>query len=128
MLTPEDEKGLPYVGRIENLYELEQKAYIVTCWFYHPEETKQGRRKTDSTAPPSFLTSQGEQEIFVSHSRAENLLSVVNGKCLVLNYYQYHNEDLELLSGRLNIPKKYIFFAEFKYDDQIDEYKVNIFY
>lgn len=51
LLTPEDEKGLPYVGRIEHMYECSQLEYIVTCWFFHPEETRQGRRKTDSRLP-----------------------------------------------------------------------------
>lgn len=49
MLTPEDEKSLPYIGRIEHLYEsTDNRDFIVTCWFFHPEETRQGRRKTDS--------------------------------------------------------------------------------
>ena len=37
--------NLPYVGRIESLYEGWGGQMVVKVkWFYHPEETKGGRR------------------------------------------------------------------------------------
>lgn len=52
------------------------------------------------------------------------MLSVVTGKCLVLTYSQYFNQDLDALAALHNVPCRNIYFSEFKYDDQTNEYKV----
>lgn len=39
---------LPYVGRIENFWESWTSSMVVKVkWFYHPEETKLGKRHHD---------------------------------------------------------------------------------
>lgn len=40
--------NLPYIGRIESLWESWGGNMVVKVkWFYHPEETKLGKRQTD---------------------------------------------------------------------------------
>lgn len=40
--------NLPYVGRIENFWESWTSSMVVKVkWFYHPEETKLGKRHRD---------------------------------------------------------------------------------
>lgn len=40
--------NLPYIGRIENLWESWTSSMVVKVkWFYHPEETKLGKRHRD---------------------------------------------------------------------------------
>lgn len=40
--------NLPYVGQIENFWETWTSSMVVKVkWFYHPEETKMGKRHRD---------------------------------------------------------------------------------
>lgn len=40
--------NLPYIGRIENFWESWTSSMVVKVkWFYHPEETKLGKRHQD---------------------------------------------------------------------------------
>lgn len=40
--------NLPYIGRIESLWESWGSNMVVKVkWFYHPEETKLGKRQSD---------------------------------------------------------------------------------
>ncbi|ELK12255.1 BAH and coiled-coil domain-containing protein 1 [Pteropus alecto] len=46
--------NLPYIGRIENLWESWGSNMVVKVkWFYHPEETKLGKRQSDGKIPHS---------------------------------------------------------------------------
>ena len=48
MSNPTKNLNLPYVGRIENMWEGCTGNMVVRVkWFYHPEETKPGRRPSD---------------------------------------------------------------------------------
>ena len=48
MSNPTKNLNLPYVGRIENMWEGCMGNMVVRVkWFYHPEETKPGRRPSD---------------------------------------------------------------------------------
>lgn len=45
--------NLPYVGRIESLWESWGSNMVVRVkWFYHPEETKLGKRHSDGKVGP----------------------------------------------------------------------------
>lgn len=45
--------NLPYVGRIENFWESWSSSMVVKVkWFYHPEETKLGKRHRDGKVNP----------------------------------------------------------------------------
>ena len=57
MSNPTKSNNLPYVGRIETLWEGCSANMVVRVkWFYHPEETKPGRRPTDGKVhSTSFL-------------------------------------------------------------------------
>ena len=51
--------NLPYIGRVECFYENRSGNMVVKVkWFYHPEETKGGKKlaeiKVSSHAPHSF--------------------------------------------------------------------------
>ena len=48
MSNPTKNLNLPYVGRIESMWEGFSGNMVVRVkWFYHPEETKPGRRPSD---------------------------------------------------------------------------------
>lgn len=56
--------NLPYVGRIENFWESWTSSMVVKVkWFYHPEETKLGKRHRDGK---------------VSHDEDYNFIIAVN--------------------------------------------------
>lgn len=45
--------NLPYIGRIESLWESWGSNMVVKVkWFYHPEETKLGKRHSDGKVGP----------------------------------------------------------------------------
>lgn len=49
--------NLPYVGRIENFWESWTSSMVVKVkWFYHPEETKLGKRHRDGKVRPWLLS------------------------------------------------------------------------
>ena len=44
---------LPYVGRVESLWESWSSSMVVRVkWFYHPEETRLGKRHRDGKVTP----------------------------------------------------------------------------
>lgn len=48
--------NLPYVGRIENFWESWTSSMVVKVkWFYHPEETKMGKRHRDGKVSHDFI-------------------------------------------------------------------------
>lgn len=50
--------NLPYVGRIENFWESWTSSMVVKVkWFYHPEETKLGKRHQDGKVSHDYTHS-----------------------------------------------------------------------
>lgn len=63
--------NLPYIGRIENFWESWTSSMVVKVkWFYHPEETKLGKRHRDGK---------------VGHYGGQSFMEIVN-MVLIENY------------------------------------------
>ncbi|XP_074647590.1 uncharacterized protein LOC141903377 [Tubulanus polymorphus] len=71
---------LPYVGRIENLWEAWGGNMVVRVkWFYHPEETKGcGNKLTDP-----------DDALFESPHGDDNDVQTISHRCEVLSYKEY---------------------------------------
>ncbi|KAK5884946.1 hypothetical protein CesoFtcFv8_018709 [Champsocephalus esox] len=92
--------NLPYVGQIENLWESWTSNMVVKVkWFYHPEETKLGKRHRD-----------GKHALYQSCHEDENDVQTISHKCQVVSRKEYecltHNQkpnstfpDLYYLAG-----------------------------
>ncbi|XP_072042913.1 LOW QUALITY PROTEIN: uncharacterized protein [Amphiura filiformis] len=66
---------LPYVGRIESMWESWGGNMVVRVkWFYHPEETKGGRKSYD-----------GDMALYQSPHVDENDVQTISHKCEVLS-------------------------------------------
>lgn len=84
--------NLPYVGRIENFWESWTSSMVVKVkWFYHPEETKLGKRHRDGK---------------VSHDEGHNLMEIVTRLQLVK---LSHDIGLSSLVHTYNNPTNPIF-------------------
>ncbi|MGH0138364.1 UNVERIFIED_CONTAM: hypothetical protein FKN15_038505 [Acipenser sinensis] len=90
---------LPYIGRIESFWESWASNMVVKVkWFYHPEETKLGKRHRD-----------GRHALYQSCHEDENDVQTISHKCQVVNLEEYeclsqgrkhHNgQDLYYLAG-----------------------------
>jgi len=54
---------LPYVGRVESLWESWSSAMVVRVkWFYHPEETRLGKRHRDGKVRRPRWEEEEEEE------------------------------------------------------------------
>ncbi|XP_030591566.1 BAH and coiled-coil domain-containing protein 1 isoform X2 [Archocentrus centrarchus] len=92
--------NLPYVGQIENFWESWTSRMVVKVkWFYHPEETKLGKRHRD-----------GKHALYQSCHEDENDVQTISHKCQVVSREEYecltHNQkpnstspDLYYLAG-----------------------------
>ncbi|XP_043941003.1 BAH and coiled-coil domain-containing protein 1 [Protopterus annectens] len=91
--------NLPYIGRIESLWESWGSNMVVKVkWFYHPEETKLGERHND-----------GKNALYQSSHEDENDVQTISHKCQVVSKEQYElmtqnrkhqdNQDLYYLAG-----------------------------
>ncbi|XP_053708857.1 BAH and coiled-coil domain-containing protein 1 isoform X3 [Synchiropus splendidus] len=92
--------NLPYVGRIESFWESWTSSMVVKVkWFYHPEETKLGKRHRD-----------GKYALYQSCHEDENDVQTISHKCRVVSREEYerltHNQkpnstnpDLYYLAG-----------------------------
>ncbi|KAJ7989813.1 hypothetical protein DPEC_G00308390 [Dallia pectoralis] len=70
---------LPYVGRIENFWESWSSSMVVKVkWFYHPEETKLGKRPRD-----------GKHALYQSCHEDENDVQTISHKCQVVSREEY---------------------------------------
>lgn len=61
---------LPYVGRVESLWESWSSSMVVRVkWFYHPEETRLGKRHRDgkvkTTESASTISKTGAVKVTV---------------------------------------------------------------
>lgn len=91
--------NLPYVGRIESMWESWGSNMVVKVkWFYHPEETKLGKRQGD-----------GKNALYQSCHEDENDVQTISHKCQVVGREQYEQlargprlqdrQDLYYLAG-----------------------------
>ncbi|XP_077482369.1 BAH and coiled-coil domain-containing protein 1 isoform X2 [Stigmatopora argus] len=88
---------LPYVGRVESLWESWSSSMVVRVkWFYHPEETRLGKRHCD-----------GKNALYQSSHEDENDVQTISHRCQVVSRAEYdhsvreHNaaNDLFYLAG-----------------------------
>ncbi|XP_029692069.1 BAH and coiled-coil domain-containing protein 1 isoform X5 [Takifugu rubripes] len=71
--------NLPYIGRIENFWESWTSSMVVKVkWFYHPEETKLGKRHQD-----------GKHALYQSCHEDENDVQTISHKCQVVSREEY---------------------------------------
>ncbi|XP_002738509.1 uncharacterized protein LOC100369237 [Saccoglossus kowalevskii] len=75
---------LPYVGRIESMWEAWGGNMVVKVkWFYHPEETKAGRRGND-----------GKMALYQSPHVDENDVQTISHRCEVLSFEDYQERTV----------------------------------
>ncbi|KPP57661.1 hypothetical protein Z043_124592, partial [Scleropages formosus] len=92
--------NLPYIGRIESFWESWASNMVVKVkWFYHPEETKLGKRHRD-----------GKHALYQSSHEDENDVQTISHKCQVVSREEYEqlscsrkpsasSQDLYYLAG-----------------------------
>ncbi|XP_055509952.1 LOW QUALITY PROTEIN: BAH and coiled-coil domain-containing protein 1 [Leucoraja erinacea] len=91
--------NLPYIGRIESMWESWGSNMVVKVkWFYHPEETKLGKKCND-----------GKKALYQSCHEDENDVQTISHKCQVVGLEQYEqmiktkkyqdSQDLYYLAG-----------------------------
>ncbi|XP_057391859.1 BAH and coiled-coil domain-containing protein 1 isoform X3 [Balaenoptera acutorostrata] len=72
--------NLPYIGRIESMWESWGSNMVVKVkWFYHPEETKLGKRQSDGK----------QNALYQSCHEDENDVQTISHKCQVVGREQY---------------------------------------
>ncbi|KAF6728422.1 BAH and coiled-coil domain-containing protein 1, partial [Oryzias melastigma] len=70
---------LPYVGRVESLWESWSSTMVVRVkWFYHPEETRLGKRHRD-----------GKNALYQSSHEDENDVQTISHRCQVVSKSEY---------------------------------------
>lgn len=71
--------NLPYVGRIESFWESWTCSMVVKVkWFYHPEETKLGKRLQN-----------GKHALYQSCHEDENDVQTISHRCQVVSREEY---------------------------------------
>ncbi|XP_041829696.1 BAH and coiled-coil domain-containing protein 1 isoform X2 [Melanotaenia boesemani] len=76
---------LPYVGRVESLWESWSSSMVVRVkWFYHPEETRLGKRHRD-----------GKNALYQSSHEDENDVQTISHCCQVVSKADYDHLMLE---------------------------------
>ncbi|XP_048466797.1 BAH and coiled-coil domain-containing protein 1 [Rhincodon typus] len=91
--------NLPYIGRIESMWESWGSNMVVKVkWFYHPEETKLGKKCND-----------GKKALYQSCHEDENDVQTISHKCQVVSLEHYEqmiktkkyqdSQDLYYLAG-----------------------------
>ncbi|XP_053269533.1 BAH and coiled-coil domain-containing protein 1 [Pleuronectes platessa] len=80
---------LPYVGRVESLWESWSSSMVVRVkWFYHPEETRLGKRHRD-----------GKNALYQSSHEDENDVQTISHRCQVVSRAEYDHLMLERKPG-----------------------------
>ncbi|XP_028989169.1 BAH and coiled-coil domain-containing protein 1 isoform X2 [Betta splendens] len=80
---------LPYVGRVESLWESWSSSMVVRVkWFYHPEETRLGKRHRD-----------GKNALYQSSHEDENDVQTISHRCQVLSKAEYDHLTRERKPG-----------------------------
>lgn len=73
---------LPYVGRVESLWESWSSSMVVRVkWFYHPEETRLGKRHRD-----------GRHALYQSSHEDENDVQTISHRCQVVSREEYQHQ------------------------------------
>uniref|UniRef100_A0A671PSS2 BAH and coiled-coil domain-containing protein 1-like n=1 Tax=Sinocyclocheilus anshuiensis TaxID=1608454 RepID=A0A671PSS2_9TELE len=104
---------LPFIGRIESLWESWSSNMVVKVkWFYHPEETKLGKRHQD-----------GKHALYQSSHEDENDVQTISHKCQVVSRAEYerlsrirkpnsNSQDLYYLAGTYDPTSGQLVMAE----------------
>ncbi|XP_053700897.1 BAH and coiled-coil domain-containing protein 1 isoform X1 [Synchiropus splendidus] len=80
---------LPYVGRVESLWESWSSSMVVRVkWFYHPEETRLGKRHRD-----------GKNALYQSSHEDENDVQTISHRCQVVSRAEYDQLIQERKTG-----------------------------
>lgn len=80
---------LPYIGRIDSMWESWGGQMTVKVkWFYHPEETRGGKKLQDM-----------KRALFQSPHFDENDVQTISHKCEVISYTDYRRGDFEKLGS-----------------------------
>ncbi|KAF7659589.1 hypothetical protein LDENG_00296500 [Lucifuga dentata] len=80
---------LPYVGRVESLWESWSSSMVVRVkWFYHPEETRLGKRHND-----------GKNALYQSSHEDENDVQTISHRCQVVSKAEYDHLTRERKPG-----------------------------
>ncbi|RMB95237.1 hypothetical protein DUI87_28224 [Hirundo rustica rustica] len=118
--------NLPYIGRIESMWESWASNMVVKVkWFYHPEETKLGKRQSDG----KVATSHGRQPragpgsgsdgalspqnaLYQSCHEDENDVQTISHKCQVVGREHYE----QLTRGRRCQDRQDLYYLAGTYD------------
>ncbi|KAM3592528.1 uncharacterized protein V6R79_020793 [Siganus canaliculatus] len=83
---------LPYVGRVESLWESWSSSMVVRVkWFYHPEETRLGKRHRD-----------GKNALYQSSHEDENDVQTISHRCQVVSKAEYDHMIRERKAGSIS--------------------------
>ncbi|XP_012933648.1 BAH and coiled-coil domain-containing protein 1 isoform X2 [Heterocephalus glaber] len=94
--------NLPYIGRIESMWESWGSNMVVKVkWFYHPEETKLGKRQSD-----------GKNALYQSCHEDENDVQTISHKCQVVGREQYE----QMTRGRKHQDRQDLYYLAGTYD------------
>ncbi|KAM6175597.1 BAH and coiled-coil domain-containing protein 1 isoform 2-T2 [Erethizon dorsatum] len=94
--------NLPYIGRIESMWESWGNNMVVKVkWFYHPEETKLGKRQSD-----------GKNALYQSCHEDENDVQTISHKCQVVGREQYE----QMTRGRKHQDRQDLYYLAGTYD------------
>ncbi|XP_067343685.1 BAH and coiled-coil domain-containing protein 1 isoform X2 [Channa argus] len=76
---------LPYVGRVESFWESWSSSMVVRVkWFYHPEETRLGKRHRD-----------GKNALYQSSHEDENDVQTISHRCQVVSKAEFDQQICE---------------------------------
>ncbi|XP_047183541.1 BAH and coiled-coil domain-containing protein 1 isoform X2 [Scophthalmus maximus] len=82
---------LPYVGRVESLWESWSSSMVVRVkWFYHPEETRLGKQHRD-----------GKNALYQSSHEDENDVQTISHRCQVVGRAEYDRLMCERKPGNV---------------------------
>lgn len=77
--------NLPYIGRIESMWESWASNMVVKVkWFYHPEETKLGKRQSDGKVRAGLAPgagSRGPAQVATCHAMWPHVMSGSHTSC-----------------------------------------------
>ncbi|KAK5601373.1 hypothetical protein CRENBAI_000553 [Crenichthys baileyi] len=94
---------LPYVGRVESLWESWSSSMVVRVkWFYHPEETRLGKRHRD-----------GKNALYQSSHEDENDVQTISHRCQVVSKAEYDHLRRERKTGS---PSNDLFYLAGSYE------------
>ncbi|CAG04428.1 unnamed protein product, partial [Tetraodon nigroviridis] len=97
---------LPYVGRVESLWESWSSSMVVRVkWFYHPEETRLGKRhrdgkvKTQIGSQPRCMVFLWKNALYQSSHEDENDVQTISHRCQVVSKAEYDHLTHERKPG-----------------------------